>query len=446
MLVIFTGTDAIRLAGPQRSGVVSVSEVPVAIDASPDVRAATLAEALKAGGFAGAQAVLALASSECLCATIGTADLPTRQRRQAMLYRFEEKLPVAAEDVAADFVENRSSALAVGVERRLVDPLIDAIRQAGGRHDAVVPASLLALRNLRELRPPAGVGEQWICWRGAPGSVELFRVNRDAPTAWYVTSDEPQEIAMYLRGAGAGGGGATPVVLTCGMPAASVESLRSTGISIETFDAPPMQDAAVSGAMALLRRKAPAWVGLSNCGPANRVGTTRLRAVAVAASVFFGCLAAALFARAARYERLAGRYESEQQELFRRLFPGSPVPIDVRSRLASEARARGDGANGGGAARDENGLLVLRDVLSHLPGETRFRISEIRLEDRAFTLEGEVPSHGDAEAVAVALRRRSGFDIDPPRTEQRGPAVGFTINGSAGKHSGVGDDEQRASR
>jgi hypothetical protein len=72
-------------------------------------------------------------------------------------------------------------------------------------------------------------------------------------------------------------------------------------------------------------------------------------------------------------------------------------------------------------------------------------VSEIRLEDRAFTLEGEVPSHGDAEAVAVALRRRSGFAINPPRTEQRGPAVGFTINGSAGKLAG-GDDERRASR
>jgi hypothetical protein len=190
--------------------------------------------------------------------------------------------------------------------------------------------------------------------------------------------------------------------------------------------------------MVLVDRGLP-WVDLASGGRSQaqdgafgaigRAGRIVVAVVVVSAV----CLVAALFVRASRYDRLAGRYESEQQEMFRRLFPDSSVPVDVRSRLASEARAV-TGA-GGSSQPDANGLLVLRDVLTFLPTDTRFRVSEVRLDGRAFTLEGDVPTHGDAEALAVALRRRDGFEVQPPRTEQRGAAVGFTISGSAGKTS-----------
>jgi hypothetical protein len=107
---------------------------------------------------------------------------------------------------------------------------------------------------------------------------------------------------------------------------------------------------------------------------------------------------------------------------------------------------RDDGGDARGPSRhDENRLIVLRDVLSYLPTDTRFRVSEVRLDDRSFTLEGDVPSHGDAEALAMALRRRVGFEVEPPRTEQRGRAIAFTINGSAGgrSHDAERDDPQR---
>jgi hypothetical protein len=151
---------------------------------------------------------------------------------------------------------------------------------------------------------------------------------------------------------------------------------------------------------------------------------------------------AALFVRASRYERLSVRYQAQQQALFHRLFPDAPVPPNVRSRLASEARAMA--GDGGSVPAQANGLLVLRDVLTHLPTDRRFRVSELRLDGRAFTLEGEVPTHGDAEAVVVALRRREGFEMQPPRTELRGAAVGFTISGTAGNASPRGNGEVAA--
>jgi hypothetical protein len=177
-----------------------------------------------------------------------------------------------------------------------------------------------------------------------------------------------------------------------------------------------------------------ALVDLADGGAASGRGSRAARGAtawaAVAAFVLLASVAAGTLWRAARYERLAARYEAEQQDVFRRALPGQPVPADVRSRLASEARQAGRGGAFGSGASGGDGLLTLRDLMTFLPTDVRFRVHEVRLDGDTFTLEGEVNTHGDAEAVAAALRRRAGFEVEPPRTEQRpGRGVGFTING-----------------
>jgi hypothetical protein len=87
--------------------------------------------------------------------------------------------------------------------------------------------------------------------------------------------------------------------------------------------------------------------------------------------------------------------------------------------------------------------------MTHLPAGVRFRVTEIRLDDNTFTLEGETRSHSDAEAIAAALRRRSGFSVASPRTEQRpGRGVGFTLTGGVAAPAPAASRnlEQRASR
>jgi hypothetical protein len=369
-----------------------------------------------------------------------------------MLYRFEEKLPVAAEDVAADFILSGETALGVGVERRILDPIIGGFRNAGIRVRGVCPASLLALQEWVENQGDAE--DRWVCWPGTAGRVELFRLVGRRPVAWYVTSDDAADVAMHVR---AVGGSVTQRVVACGLPPELVERLGSAGLSVEMAASGDSRRSATEMTKAVLANRRLPWIDLANGGAAASQGgalaaTGAAGRIAVAALVVLAaCLVAALFVRASRYERLASRYESEQREVFQRLFPDAQPPVDVRSRLASEARAvTGDGVS---PRLDANGLLVLRDVLTHLPTETRFRVTELRLDGPAFTLEGDVPTHGDAEAVAVALRRREGFEVQPPRTEQRGAAVGFTINGIAGKakpskqHAdAVAGLERRASR
>jgi hypothetical protein len=437
-IAIFAAADAFRIATIDRTGEGTVVEVPVAADASPDARAAALADALKAGGFAGANAVLLLPSTRCLCATIPTDGLPARQRGQAMLYRFEERLPVAAEDIAADFIVGRGSALAVGVERPFVEPLVAAMCEVRVRLLAVCPASLLALQATIESRGIDAADHQWICCPGAPGALELIRLVGGQPAAWYVTSEDASDVALHVRGAA---GGIAQKVTATGLTPELVERLKAAGLEIESDVGPSdMTRAATESAKAVLAGRRLPWINLTSDGRGAgaqgfaAMGVAAGRVVVAAVILFAACLACALLVRAARYERLAAGYEDEQREVYRRLFPDASVPVDVRSRLRSEARSATAG-DAGAARSDANGLLVLRDVLTFLPVETRFRVSEMRLDGRGFTLEGDVPTHGDAEAVAGALRRRNGFEVQPPRTEQRGGVVAFTINGSAGKAS-----------
>ena len=87
---------------------------------------------------------------------------------------------------------------------------------------------------------------------------------------------------------------------------------------------------------------------------------------------------------------------------------------------------------------------MLRDVMTYLPTDVRFRIFEVRLGESDFLLDGEARSHGDAQGVGDALRRRPGFSVEPPRTEQRpGGAVAFTITGRVTGESDRADPSQR---
>lgn len=74
---------------------------------------------------------------------------------------------------------------------------------------------------------------------------------------------------------------------------------------------------------------------------------------------------------------------------------------------------------------------LLRDVLTALPVESRYRVRELRLGEGRIYIEGDARSHGEADAVAAALRQNPGFQIDAPQTDQAADkTVNFAINGT----------------
>src|SRR4051812_46687104 len=129
-----------------------LTDVAVAAGAEPGAIAGAVAAALKAQGYRGEGVLLAIESSMCLCAPVRTEGLPTKHRRRAMTYRLEEKLPIAAEDVVADFIEGGpaadAEALGTCVRRTALAPMVEALEESGVAVAAICPASLLALQHL----------------------------------------------------------------------------------------------------------------------------------------------------------------------------------------------------------------------------------------------------------------------------------------------------------
>jgi hypothetical protein len=461
--ILFADRDGWRLgsAGDDAAPGAGVALAPP--DAPPDA----LAAALRAAGYAGGPVVLALPSEACLCAAVATADLPARHRHQAMTYRLEERLPVSAEEVVADFIPARAGgALGVCVRRSSLRPMLDTLRLAGVHVRAACPAVLLALQESAQRRGPAadgtanGDGPELILWADG-ADVDAFVIEPDGtPRAWSVTPHDPQDLGLLVGMLSLGGPGGAPRprrVTACGLSPAALARVRETfdggggtngsagadeADGVAAAPAVMVRALAASAARAVLARRLLPWVDFVEAGAANGSASGRAFAqargplawLAASAAVLAVSASAALFWRAARYDRLAGAYDARQQDVFRRAFPGQAPPRDVRSRLASEARrlddAGGAAAAAGGSPGSADGLTVLRDLIAALPADLRFSVSELRLDASAgrFTLRGEARSRADAEGVADALR--AGFQVDPPRTAL--PAVGVGGGGGGG--------------
>jgi hypothetical protein len=422
--ILFATPDAWRIGGT-RNGAPFLTEVSGGLDAVP--------AALKSAGHRGESILLALPSAQCLAAPIATAGLPAKDRRRAMAYRLEEKLPIAAEDVVADFIPAPAdSPCAFGVCTRTAGlaPTIDALEAAGVAIAAICPAALLALQHLTESNPTAAAADA-ILWPTADDQLELFLLQHARPHGWYVLPNDPKDLLLHL--ALEFPPGARPRTIATTSLSAELRAALSTrpDLRITDLKTPAPDLAATSIARAILAGKAQPWIDLRRDALAARDPFRQVRTplnCAIAAVVLFLCCAiAAMVWRAARYDQVAAHFADDQRDEYRTAFPAAPLPDDVRSRLESEERSL-RGLSGDGAAApppDEAGLLTLRDLIARLPSpdDLRYRVLELRLDRGRFTLEGQTRAHADADAIAAALRAGNRFDVEPPRTEQiAGPA------------------------
>ena len=429
--------------GDWRIGMAAEDEsriVPVAVDSDkPAQVAAALAESLRAAGHEGEPVLLALGSGRCLSATVSTAGLPRRGRHQAALYRLEERLPLAAEDLSADFLFHNGTAIGVCARAGDIGPLTDAL--AAERIDlaAACPTAILALGGARhEAYGPTLLDADALLWQTSR-RIEVVWLAEATPVNCLDIPAEPGDIALAL---------ATQVIareapirvalvnLDDGLTAAVAELADVTvgGEAMLSLD-----DAALRAADHVLRGDERPALDLLGGGGTGRHAVRQLRpallATAAAAGLLCACLILACWARGARYAAMASRAEDRKAAAFRQLFPREPLPVGIESRLrAVESQLRGANRtaqpNGlGGAAPDA--LSSLHDLLAHLPADARYRIAELDIDGTRLSMQGEVSTHGDADAVATALRREARFVIDDPQTQQMdGNVVRFSISGA----------------
>jgi hypothetical protein len=254
-------------------------------------------------------------------------------------------------------------------------------------------------------------------------------------------ADEP--VSIFLRAALSAGESRLRIILSGDCPAVRRELADLPEIDAVEKPLGAIREAATQAADRVLRGKLTPWFDLHRgalaSGDPHRAIRRPLNLAVAALFVCCACVAAAMFWRSARYGALESQYAQRQAAVFQKVLPGRPIPPDVTARLASEEQrllAMSGGHGDGSAAsasrpRQLSVLPALFDLLSRLPSGSQYQITQVRLDGATLYVEGRAKAHGDADALAGALRAGGRFPVGPPHTESTAQGVLFTLDADA---------------
>jgi type II secretory pathway component PulL len=395
----------------------TIESIDLPDGASADVVAETIASRMRQHGYTGRPVVLAIPSSWCLVAAIDTTGLPRKATRAAMTFRLEERLPISAEDVAADFIIHDNANEALGMCVR-TNRLADAIAQLESRGVAVghvVPRAMLVVR---ELLKQASDDVDVLSWP-EEGRVNVVKVRNGRPAHWSLC--QPNAVARQVRLISEND---PPRILSMADSAGEEERLVCAGAAaVASGNAAPLVD--------LLRD------GLAVGGPYRRLRMP-ITAVLAVGVVFLLALACALLVRAGKYQDLAMAYEDEQRQLFRSAFPDAAEPVDVRLRIESEYRratrqATGASGNDAAAIAPVAALTTLHHVLSAAAGDGTqplpFTLDRMDFrENGGFDLAGKTMSYVVVDDLARTIASKTRIVVQPPQASRLADGSAWTFN------------------
>ncbi len=408
---------------------------------SIDSGAEGLCKALGEIKWQGQTVLLAPPSDRVYPASIAIENLPRRGRRQAMLYRLEEHLPIDAEQLTGDFLPIRGgSGLGVAI---LTGPAREAIQVLASFNIevvSIVPAALLACWQwIEQNRSVAGQASYLLIDEpGDEAGSNVFRLEDCQPAAWYTGPCEDKDVIRTIKADRFGRNDTSATALIgigpwAGKHAEAIAESADLDVLTGSCDSGPAELAMQAAARRLAGRSA-GWVDLRREELAPRSLLARsarlVKASAVASVFLLVVVAAALYWKTVQYENTTRDLRSQQVQLFLRSHPGQPAPPDVRLRLESDLK-RLAGIRGTNDAVPElpNALVSLRRILSSLPETMRLRIVDLRLDQQQLLLEGQVRNHSHAETIRTRLIE-AGFEVGSPRTEHlAGGGVQFTLAG-----------------
>ncbi len=418
--VIFV-TDQAWSVGVAEAGGVSIVGLPPADPPVPAQQAARgLREFLDQSGYDGHGVVLAIPSSWCLCAAIETDELQLKPTPEALTFKLEDQLPVAAEEVVADFVTTPKRALGVAVCIDRLGPLVECLEDHGVAVQYICPTAMLAAQGATPVQP--GHDPRVALWANGDAT-EMITFDAQQPASWYHLRSNRQAVKLAFA-ALAVNADAPPAVTTHGVSGDVTRSLETlaSGWTV-TGDGQQLEPAAAATAGEVLAGRINPWINLRRGPLAVRDPLRQVRlplnCAVAAAAVFLITVNLVLFWQTRQHHDTIGRHATLQEVIFTELFPGRRVPLNVRSRLASEKRhleaIKGQSTP---LANQASTLNTLYQVLRGLPADARFRVSDLRLGGDRLDLSGQARSHSQADAVANALNQHSPFVVSQPSTEQ----------------------------
>jgi hypothetical protein len=432
--VLFIGAGVWRV-GLVTGGACRMVALSWADDADLNAQIAAARAALVEGGCGAGPIALAVDGSQCLCATISTQELARGGRRKAMYYRLEEHLPVAAEQIVADFLDTGSGeAMSVCSEAEPLRAVIDGLESSGIEVGMISPSALLAAGHAVADQPDVDCVS--VAGRGAGLNVIAMRSGRPSQWWWFPEGDEGAALAL-AQWSGSQPHAAKLVRIGPAISGAGTAAIEAATVHVHQMEMTADEAAALT-ADRILDGTERAWIDLRRDALAapTKIEKYRgplMRLVGATAAMLVAIVAVSLW-RGQQYEGVRKELVEQQAQVFREAMPGQRVPVAIRSRLQSEhRRLRGLGGMGGegsgSVVREPSALEQFYYVISAFPTDVTFRVTDVAISPELIRIEGQARDHVEAERVAVALRQAGRFETEAPRTQalrDQGVSFAFT--------------------
>jgi type II secretory pathway component PulL len=435
--VLLQTAEGWSIATPQGEAVVQWGDV------APPELAQRAADFVSQRQLSADQLLLALSSDSVLAAGF-TLPLVDQRDRRTLCYQMESRLPLAAEDFAADFIRDGEQVLGVCIDIRQWLPVVSALEARGLRVQSISAAALLALQS--HFKERGGNVYDLVLWHEA-GRVELWRTRQEKVAGWQHLTADPQTLARHLAVESLGASEPLTVLLING-PATLRTELDAIGLAelrLVTLDDKSLSEHALEQAQAVLGGKEVPWVelrrGVLAAGDPYRNVRRPLRLLAAAAAIFLVTLTAVFFVKARQYENELARLNRQQEEYYRSAFPGSRVPAAIVARMKSEqAKLVGSHQTAEDVDIPLPALRVLLELLRAIPTGERFAIRELRIEDGQVDLDVRLRQHASVNQFVGALESH-GFLVNAPSTAREDDtSVACRIFGTLELASGPRED------
>ncbi len=411
--------------GPWQAAVGQGGEIawlhPEAADDSPGAQAKVIKQALDETHDQIETVVLALPTAWVLCANVPAGDLPRRQRHQTLAYRLEESVPIAAESYVADFIEHTHEALGVCVALERVQPICQALQAVDLPVQMICPTALLAAQHAYRTLPDE---TNLLLWRNGAW-VEAVACEKRLPIRWCrlpavlpealpEVNDLEHQLAMAF-------GDQFNRVHTIELDEADVTDAEQG-----------LPEAAACEATLLASGNEQPWFNLARETLTPTDWQDRLQRpmqLAMASIALFMLICCGVFLwRHHTWQAVASDQRALQTRLFAELFPDQTAPPSIRRRLMSEYEQLKAITGTTDLPQHTPTLTLIHDTLASLPNDKRFRLEEMRFTPTQVRLDGMVRRHGDADALAQALRREVHLIVDAPHTQKQRDGVAFNLH------------------
>ena len=369
--------------------------------------------------------IIAVDSNAVLFATIPASDDRMANSSQSLRYALESALPIDAESIVADsFAKNNKSIgmelTAVAMEVSHVQRLVNSLEQLQLKVQFIVPYSMLVFEQaLDDNSLTAPSVSLWLPSGDEPFlQAEILVLDADQTVrSWRMMEMEPSTIERNLSFVTTDF--SSYPIFVFGDAGELTQRIAASHANSQWLSIDRERSSKSRAAMLLSGRGEP-WIDLRRDELAthdrwrrHRGAMTRL---ALAMSLFVVAVCGTLIWRANQYVKLAGQIDQQQQDLFRRTFPGQRIPAAILGRLRSEhAKAMGVRKSDDSSSTPQSILGILPQIIESLAVDFPFEVKELRIENGTIAIELELASQKDAGYVAAELFKH-GFTVEPPAT------------------------------